>query len=193
MSGPVLGESRSIAAAVIAAYDDTGFVVTRGVMSANGSSPVSTEIDFIYTYPCPHCRADLVSGSDGWSGWRRCPSCGLSCLPPEPEWHDVRFRRQAGAKAAQNVLEIRDRAEDNLSSTDAMTTQVIGRAVHTSPTRLIFKTGLVASVALTFIAFLDHRTTHSVVFGCLAVVFLLLVLGGPGSRPPSSVLTAKKD
>lgn len=154
---------------------------------------MSTEIDFIDTYTCPHCRSDLVSGSDGWSGWRRCPVCGLASLPPEPEGHYLPVIKRPGAEAANDVLVISDSAEDNLSNADPLRTHVTGRSSHTSPIRLIFKTGLLASVALTFIAFLDHRTTHSAVFGCLAVVFLLLVLGGPGSRPASSVLTAKKD
>jgi hypothetical protein len=154
---------------------------------------VSTEIDFIDTYTCPHCRAELVSGSDGWSGWQRCPVCGLASLPPEPEGHYVPASERTGSTAAQNDLEISDSAEGNLSIADPLRTHVTGRLSHASPTRLIFKTGMLASGALTFVAFLDHRTTHAVVFGCLAVVFLLLVLSGPGSRPASSLLTAKKD
>jgi hypothetical protein len=154
---------------------------------------VSTEIDFTDTYTCPHCRADLFYGSEGWSGWRRCPVCGLSSLPPEPDWHDLPVKKRAAAEAAQDVLVNRDSAEDNLSNADPSRTHVIGRSMHTSPTRLIIRTGLLASVAGTLVAFLDYKTTHSVVFGCLTVVFFLLVLGGRGSRPARSVLTAKKD
>jgi hypothetical protein len=154
---------------------------------------VSTEIDFIETYACPHCRANLVSGSNGWSGWQRCPVCGLASLPPEPEWHDLPVKTRAAREAAKDVLVDSDSDLDNLSNADPLRPQEAGRSARMSPTRLIFKTGLLASVALTFIAFLDHRTTHSVIFGCLAFIFLLLVLGGPGSRPASTLLTAKKD
>jgi hypothetical protein len=154
---------------------------------------VSTEIDFIDTYVCPHCRANLVSGSTGWPGWQRCPVCGFASLPPGSRRYHSPTRKRADAAADQVDFATRDPAEDDLSRTDPMTTQVIVRAPHSSPTRLIFKTGLLASVALTFVAFLDHRTTHSLVFGSLAVVFLLLVLGGPGSRAASTVVTAKKD
>ena len=166
--------------------------VTR-CATANGNSPVSTEINLIDTYTCPHCRADLVSGSDRWSGWQRCPVCGLSSLPPEPDGHHLPLRKRARAEAPQDVMEITDPDGEVLSNGDPMRTQVTGRSPHTSPTRLIFKTGLLASVTLTFVAFLDHRTTHSMVFGSLSVVFLLLVLGGPGSRRAGSVLTAKRD
>jgi len=95
--------------------------------------------------------------------------------------------------ASPNISEISDSAGDNRSDADVSRTQVTGQSTHISPARLIFKTGLLASLVLTFIAFLDHRTTHSLVFGSLAVVFLLLVLTGPGSRPASSALTARKD
>lgn len=154
---------------------------------------MSTEIEFIDTYACPHCRANLVSGSTSWPGWQRCPVCGFASLPPESQRHHSPVQERADARAAQVDFAMRDPAEDDLSRTDPVTTQVIVRAHHSSPTRLIFKTGLLASVALTFVAFLDHRTTQSMVFGSLAVVFLLLVWGGPGSRAASSMLTAKKD
>jgi hypothetical protein len=154
---------------------------------------MSTEIDFSETYTCPHCRADLAYASKGWSGWLRCPVCGLASLPPEPESHNVPVRHRAGPVAPADILEIRDPDGDAQTNADALRTQVTGRLTHTSPTRLIFKTGLLASVALAFVAFLDHRTTHARVFGCLSFVFLLLVLGGPGSRPSRTVLTAKRE
>ena len=154
---------------------------------------MSTEIDFTDTYTCPHCRADLFYGSNGWSGWQRCPVCGLASLPPERVSHHWALKKRVASDAPQVVMEPSDPNEDIPSNADASRTQLTGRSMHTSPTRLIFKTGLLASIALTFVAFLDHRTTQSVVFGCLFVVFLLLVLRGPGSRPSSSELTAKNE
>ena len=45
---------------------------------------MSSEMVFIETYSCPHCRAELETGFNDWQGWQRCPTCGLACLPPEP-------------------------------------------------------------------------------------------------------------
>ncbi len=154
---------------------------------------MSTEIDFIETYACPHCRANLVSESTGWPGWQRCPVCGFSSLPPESEGHHSPKRKRADAAAPHGDFALRDPALLDVSRSDPAMTQVIVRAPYSSAIRLICKTGLLASVALTFVAFLDHQTTQAMVFGSLAVVFLLSVLGGPGSRAARSVFTAKKD
>ena len=56
---------------------------------------MSSEIVFIDTYSCPHCRAELETGFNDWQGWRRCPSCGLPSLPPEPA--GFRDARRIGA------------------------------------------------------------------------------------------------
>ena len=61
-------------------------------------------------------------------------------------------------------------------------TSAVGRPSHISPARLVFRTGLIVSVGLTFIAFLDHRTTNMVIFGFLSVVFFFLLLRVPASR-----------
>ena len=94
-----------------------------------------------------------VYGSNGWPGWQRCPVCGLASLPPESSshhWVPVRKRVDATARPGRYAMPSDPDDDNPIKIPIALTTQVIGRAHHTSPTRLIFKTGLLASSRLTF-------------------------------------------
>ena len=56
--------------------------------------------------------------------------------------------------------------------------------------RLIFKTGLVLSLALLLISYLDQRSTATVIFGTLAVIFFLLLLCLPKSAGRATVFSS---
>ena len=58
-----------------------GYVSRHEKPTRSRSGAVSSEIVFIETYSCPHCRAELETGFNDWQGWQRCPACGLACLP----------------------------------------------------------------------------------------------------------------
>ena len=146
---------------------------------------MSSEIVYIDTYLCPHCRAELEAGFDKWQGWLRCPGCGLPSLPPELARLRAPRRMGAAATVADDVLIISD-SPDRHMSTDLRMPSAAGKFSQMSPTRLVFRTGLLVSLALAFVAFLDHKTTNMTIFGVLAVGFFLLLLRKPGTRPPTS-------
>jgi hypothetical protein len=53
------------------------------------------------------------------------------------------------------------------------------RASGSSASRLIVTTGLIISAFLLLIAYLDRSSPKSAIFGCLTVVFFLLLLRTP--------------
>jgi hypothetical protein len=144
---------------------------------------VSSEMVFIETYSCPHCRAELETGFNDWQGWQRCPTCGLACLPPEPP-PPVRSLRQPGAPSnvADDLLVISDVSEKLTDADPAFG----ARPSHIGPARLVFRTGLVVSLGLMLIFYLDRNNMNAGIFGCLSVVFFLLLLRLSGSRSPAS-------
>jgi hypothetical protein len=146
---------------------------------------VSSEMVSIETYSCPHCRAELETGFDDWQGWQRCPTCGLACLPPEPTGSRSGRQPRARSKVADDILAISDTRE-NLTDAEPVAPTFSGRPAHIGPARLVFRTGLLVSLGLMLIFYLDRNTINSAIFGCLAVVFFLLLLRSSGSRSPAS-------
>jgi hypothetical protein len=146
---------------------------------------VSTGIDFINSYSCPHCRAELETRFDSRQGWLRCPACGFASLPPEPVGFRASRPSGARAKVADEILVISD-SSDRPMGGDSLGPSVAGRLSHATPARLVFRTGLLVSLALAFIAFLDHRTTTMTIFGCLAIAFFFLLLRHASSRGAAS-------
>ena len=144
---------------------------------------MSSEIVFIDSYSCPRCRAQLATQYEVWEGWLRCPTCGLPSLPPEPQ--RVRTPRQPNAR----MIAPGDRPAINESPELFMDPDYLAPGVpipaHISPARLVFRTGLLVSLGLMLIFFLDQNTTNTAIFGFLAVVFfiLLLRLSANRSRP----------
>jgi hypothetical protein len=51
-----------------------------------------------------------------------------------------------------------------------------GLRAQMSPARLVFTTGLVLSLFLALIGFLDHNTTNTAIFGVLSIAFCLMLL-----------------
>ena len=145
---------------------------------------MSSEMVFIETYSCPHCRADLETGFDGWQGWRRCPTCGLASLPPEPPGMRSTRKPWARSSVVDDILVIPDPREKRADA-EPVAPAFGGRPSHIGPARLIFRTGLLASLGLMLIFYLDRNTMNSGIFGCLAVVFFLLLLRISGSRSPA--------
>jgi hypothetical protein len=144
---------------------------------------MSSEIVFIDSYSCPRCRAQLATQYDVWDGWLKCPTCGLASLPPEPQ--RVRTPRQPSA----SMRAPGDGPAINESPELFMDPDYVAPGVpipaHISPARLVFRTGLLVSLGLMLIFFLDQNTTNTAIFGFLAVVFfiLLLRLSANRSRP----------
>ncbi len=146
---------------------------------------MSSEMVFIETYSCPHCRAQLETGFNDWQGWQRCPTCGLACLPPEPP--GLRSTQQSAARStvAEDILVISDSPE-KLADAEPVAPAFGGRPSHIGPARLVFRTGLLVSLGLMLIFYLDRNTMNAAIFGCLSVVFFLLLLRISGGRSPAS-------
>ena len=145
---------------------------------------MSSEMVFIETYSCPHCQSELETGFNDWQGWQRCPTCGLACLPPDPT--GLRSARQSWARSnvADDILVISD-APEKLTNAEPVAPAFGGRPSHIGPARLVFRTGLLVSLGLMLIFYLDRNTMNAVIFGCLSVAFFLLLLRISGSRSPA--------
>ncbi len=145
---------------------------------------MDADIAYFVTYPCPNCHLELESELGGWEGWLRCPACGTPALPPEILLGHPNTRRRVREAQGddQAVLAIGDEASANAPAADP--SALIGPPPSTivSVLRMIFLTGLVMSLFLLLIAYLDGNQRAAGIFGSLAVVFFLLLLRMPGRR-----------
>jgi hypothetical protein len=133
-------------------------------------------------YHCPHCGVALQAEDDGWSGWRRCPACARLALPPKVDPR-VRLNRSSNRNAASSAggsAEVDGIAapEDAVPEQFAQT----GSSPAIGPARVIFRTGLILSLALVLISYLDQNSRNAAIFGALAVIFFFLLLRLPRKR-----------
>ena len=144
---------------------------------------MSEEIQFIDTYSCPRCRAELETRFNEWQGWQRCPACGMLTLPPEPpRWRNPQ-PPVGRPKGRGDVLVIAD--SPDLFADPNQAAPAVARPTHLSPARLVFRTGLFVSLGLMLIFFLDQKTTNTAIFGFLAVVFFVLLVRLSANRSPA--------
>jgi hypothetical protein len=146
---------------------------------------LSSEMVFNETYSCPHCRAVLETGFTDWQGWQRCPTCGLASLPPEPSGLQSAPKSKARSKGSDDILVISGSPE-NLEDDEPVAPGFVRQPSHVGPARLVFRTGLLVSLGLMLLFYLDRNTLNAAIFGCLSVVFFLLLMRIPGSRSPAS-------
>ena len=159
---------------------------TRLAPKANpaGSDAVSSEIVFIESYSCPHCRAELETGMTDWEGWQRCPTCGLASLPPMTPRLGSARQPNARSHVTSDILVISGAPNDG--DVAPVGPAFRGRPTHIGPARLVFRTGLLVSLGLMLIFYLDHNTINSAIFACLSVIFFLLLLRMSGNRSRTS-------
>jgi hypothetical protein len=144
---------------------------------------VDAEIAYFVTYPCPRCHLELESEHGGWQGWLKCPACGSPALPPEfLLGHPAVRRRVREAVGDPGVIVIGDEASNGPPA--AAAAPLIDEAPSTlvNTLRLVFITGLVTSLFLLLIAFVDQNTRATYIFGALSVVFFVLMLRMPARR-----------
>jgi hypothetical protein len=135
-------------------------------------------------YPCPNCHLPLEAKPGSWQGWLLCPRCGLPSLPPE---HVLSLPRQPTPPAKQEVVsaEPAGPALSRPEKTAAVTAPRAlrpDRATPSSATRLIVSTGLIVSLCLLLVGYLDRSSQNSAIFGFLTIFFFLLLLRLPRSR-----------
>jgi len=136
------------------------------------------------SYHCPHCRALLVLGHERWQGWVLCPECDRPGLPPERA-----VPRTASRKRMEKASPITPELSPYLSKAGGATATPFApsvplgsRSSPSSASRVIVSTGLIVSIFLLLVAYLDRSSQSSAIFGFLTVLFFLLLLRLPKRR-----------
>ena len=138
----------------------------------------SSEITYFVTYPCPGCQTELEARHGGWQGWLRCPVCGVPALPPEfLLGHPQTRRRVQGPPEDDDVIVIDSAAE----SSDGLDPAPIRVSSPVSAPRLIFLTGLILSLFLLLVFYMEQNQQATAIFGFLAIAFFFLLLRTPPS------------
>jgi hypothetical protein len=141
------------------------------------SLAVDSDIVYLVTYSCPRCHLELEAEHGGWLGWLLCPECATPALPPEALLGHPSTRRRIREMAVDDaILVIGPDGPENTTASDS--SALIGKPTSSliSAVRLVFLTGLVMSLFLLLIAYLDENQLAAGIFGALALVFFLLTL-----------------
>ena len=120
---------------------------------------MDADIAYFVTYPCPQCRLELEAEHGGWQGWLRCPSCGTPSLPPEILLgHPATMRRVRGLAGDDDAVLVID-ADDPDGASTPDPAALIGEppSALVSSLRMVFLTGLVISLFILLISFLDDN------------------------------------
>ena len=134
------------------------------------------------TYPCPGCGTELEARHGGWQGWLRCPVCGVPALPPEfLLGHPTTRRRVEGTPQDSDVIVIDATAETAPVSDPAPLTV----SSPVSALRLIFLTGLILSLFLLLVFYMEQNKQTTAIFGFLSIIFFFLLLRTPPVRRQS--------
>jgi hypothetical protein len=156
----------------------------EGFRRFDRSLAVDSDIAYFVTYPCPQCRLELETQHGGWQGWLRCPGCGAPSLPPEILLgHPATMRRvRELAGDDDSILVIGADAPDGPNTPD--TSALIGEppSALVSSLRLLFLTGMVISLFILLISFLDDNQIVTGFSSVLALTFFLLLLRLPDRR-----------
>lgn len=142
---------------------------------------MDADIAYFVTYPCPQCHLELEAEHGGWRGWLRCPACGTPSLPPEILLgHPTTMRRVRGLLADGAALKMPAETPDEVRIPDAPIVISTPPSPLVGALRLVFLTGLVMSLFILLIAYLEDNQNAAGIFGGLAIVFFLLLLRLPG-------------
>jgi hypothetical protein len=123
----------------------------------------------------------LETRSDGWDGWLRCPVCLRVSLPPETAGLLENRQRFAVSDNDHVTASAPGSPEGPMFIDDQRLVHPLSSS-HTSAARLIFTTGLVLSLVLALLFFLDMRPRTTAIFGFLAIAFFLMLLRTPRKR-----------
>lgn len=145
---------------------------------------MDADVAYFVTYPCPQCRVGLEAEHGLWQGWLKCPACGRPALPPEillghpSVLRRIRDRVDDEAAMALNGINASPAAEES----DPPAEIAASPSTLVNTLRLVFLSGVVTSLFLLLIAYLDQNLRASFIFGCLAVVFFVFLLRLPSRR-----------
>jgi hypothetical protein len=145
---------------------------------------MQSDVTHFVTYPCPHCKLELEADDAGWQGWSRCPACDTPSLPPDillghpATLRHVRVLGDDGDAFPALGVEAPDHDDAPTAS------ELIGPppSSTTSSLRLLYLTGLVISLFILLVSFLDDNQIVTGSSATMALVFFLLLLRLPGRR-----------
>ncbi len=145
---------------------------------------MGSDIAYFATYPCPNCKLELESEHGGWEGWVRCPACGTPVLPPEIMLGHPNTQRRVREMGGDDgeVVVIGANSPEGTAPQDPSTSIATPASTLVGVLRMIFLTGLVMSLFLLLIAYLDENRRAAGIFGSLSVIFFVLLLRMPGRR-----------
>jgi hypothetical protein len=135
-------------------------------------------------YPCPNCHLLLEAKPGSWQGWLLCPRCGLPSLPPERVMSSPRRRTRPAKQSAVGAVSTPSPIRPVVGTAAVAPPRAPGRerAPSSSASRLIVSTGLIVSLCLLLVGYLDRSSQNSAIFGFLTIFFFLLLLRLPRSR-----------
>jgi hypothetical protein len=143
---------------------------------------VESQVTYYVSYSCPRCKAELEVQHGSWQGWRLCPACGLPSLPPELLFgHPTTRRRVLGRDDEPILLNDVSLPEDSIALDRAQIVLAPPSGVF-SGLRVFFLIGLVVSLFLLLLFYLDQNQQLTGIFGALSFIFFLLMLRSPMRR-----------
>ena len=143
---------------------------------------MESQVIYFVTYACPRCKADLEVQHGPWSGWRLCPACGLPALPPELLFgHPATRRRVAGYEVEPEPL-IEPSEPKKMEVLEPAPIVLVTPSSGFGALRVFFLVGLVISLFLLLLFYLDQNQEMTGLFGGLSFIFFLLLIRGPGRR-----------
>jgi hypothetical protein len=150
------------------------------IQNLNGDRTVDSQVIYFVPYSCPRCKAELEAQHGTWEGWLRCPACEHPSLPPEVLFgHPMTRRRIQGHDETIDMATV---APEEPIESDRSPIVEFSPSTAISALRLVFMTGLVVSLFLLLIFYLDQKQQLTGVFAVLAIIFFLLVLRSPKRR-----------
>jgi hypothetical protein len=135
-------------------------------------------------YQCPNCHLPLEAKPGSWQGWLLCPRCGLPSLPPEHALSSPRQSRRPAKQKAVSAVPVPpvSRRPEETAAVTAPRAPRADRTSSSSASRLIVSTGLIVSLCLLLVGYLDRSSQSSAIFGFLTIFFFLLLLRLPRNR-----------
>lgn len=127
------------------------------------------EITFIVTYRCPRCDAALEARTRESHTWLRCPRCGRASLPPE------HMRTPPPPVALDDDVLVIGSAPDDVAAPRA------GRRHPGGTRRISLAAGILISLTMLMISFVDGNTVNVGIFGVVTLV-LFAILGYTARR-----------
>ena len=149
---------------------------------------MDSDVSYVANYRCPRCGLGLEIELGGWHGWMRCPSCDTPSLPPEILLgHPDTLRRLTAASNGEapfgDTNPMPPAHPDRPAAVDLID-EPLSSTISTL--RLLFLTGLVISLFILLVSFLDDNQIVTASSAIAALVFFLLMLRLPGRRKRSS-------